>query len=374
MEFFKELFSKGNRWTEEEKNILLQLLEENKLYKEISQQFAEEYGFYRSPEAIRKMAKQLKPITNKIILSETNELLEETDNKIEQTIKLIHKRKQEVFEMTSEKFEQLGKPNGKLFKILSLSDLHIPFENKDVIQHALDNHSDADILVLNGDFLDLFSVSKWPKDKGFLLRHEYELGIEWLKVFSKIFKKVVLVRGNHDNRLHSYFMSNLDSGVCFLTHPDPLERMANGYSFSPDGKLTKLYEFDNVIYKSGTCSWYVKIGDALFAHPSGGSKIHMKLATNTAEKFLPREEFSTLVIGHSHRMGHIFWNNKLLIEQGCTCVPMEYESDPKMKYGPQTFGYAVVYLNKDGKVDFNLSRPVYYGTGTTIKTEIRIGV
>jgi hypothetical protein len=66
-------------------------------------------------------------------------------------------------------------------------------------------------------------------------------------------------------------------------------------------------------------------------------------------------------------MGAAFWRNKLIIEQGCCCLPMDYESDAKMQYGMQTFGYATIYMNDEGKVDFDRSRPVYYGTGSLIQ-------
>ena len=61
--------------------------------------------------------------------------------------------------------------------------------------------------------------------------------------------------------------------------------------------------------------------------------------------------------------------NKLIIEQGCCCVPMDYEVSGKSKLTQQSFGYAVIYMDKNGNVDFNTSDTTYYGTGSPIKTE-----
>ena len=44
-------------------------------------------------------------------------------------------------------------------KILSLSDIHFPFALEDELKIALETHSDADIVVLNGDIFNRISFS-----------------------------------------------------------------------------------------------------------------------------------------------------------------------------------------------------------------------
>jgi hypothetical protein len=77
---------------------------------------------------------------------------------------------------------------------------------------------------------------------------------------------------------------------------------------------------------------------------------------------------------NTHKMGSIVFKGKLIIEQGCACIPMDYEADSKMQYGQQSFGYAVIYMNAKGEVDFDKSRPVYYGTATCVDTDVRLNV
>ena len=46
---------------------------------------------------------------------------------------------------------------------------------------------------------------------------------------------------------------------------------------------------------------------------------------------------------------------------------MEYENNGKLSMQPQSFGYAIVWMNDKGSVDFQRSRPIYVGTGTPVK-------
>ena len=362
-------------WTDFEREIVFKMVEENKFHKEISDYLGRK-GFERSPDAVRKLLKRAEWKAQ----SETNSNIwdsieaidpdydDDDDEAHVKAFESITKQKEQLFDLCVKRFSKLGRPKGELKKILTISDLHIPFENESIIADAISEHSDADILIINGDFFDLYSVSKWPKSKGFLLKHEYKIAVEWLKILSSTFKKVIITSGNHDERMQSYFASNIDPAISFMVHPDVIERLVSGYSFDKFGSFVKMNDFNNVTYAGGLCSWYTKIGGAIFAHPSAFSKVPMRTAVMTCDYFLDKENFEAIIIGHTHHLGKILWKNKLLIEQGCCCIPMDYEADGKMRFGQQTFGYAVVYMNKDGHVDYELSNPVYYGTGSAIKT------
>jgi predicted phosphodiesterase len=367
-----------NKWCDKEKSIVFDMLAENKLYKEISAELIA-LGWDRSPEAVRKMLGRnpvqtaSEDIEEKILINQTKRTVSKEAllplSEFDAVLLQIQEKKQHLLQASNKRFEKLGNPDKANLKILSLSDFHIPFENSDVINHALKNHGDADILVINGDLFDMYSVSKWPKNKSVLLEHEYRLVFDYIKMFSERFKEVHITKGNHDARLQSYFSSHIDPAISFITHPDAIERISLGYNVGPSGHLDKVCDFNNVFYSSGPYSWYTKIGDVIFAHPSNGGKAPMRTGVGVAEYFNEREDFSTVVVGHSHRMGCVFWRNKLVIEQGCCCLPQDYEADAKMQYGMQTFGYATIYMNSEGRVDFDKSRPVYYGTGSIMHFE-----
>lgn len=380
---------KFNKWTKKEVRIIKDLLSQEYIYQEMSEELAE-YGFDRSPEAIRKFIKRntFRLTRNQKKLSKVisgKDLPDVEDIKIDNNSnvvfdlwdtmsKLSNKKKSIAFEI-EKSAGKIGKPEGKLHKVISVSDLHIPWVNENVIADMLSKHKDAHTLVLNGDILDQYSVSKWRKEKQVLLQHEYEMAMDYIKEFSKIFKKVVVTRGNHDSRLQSYFCNALDPNTMFMVNPDMLDRLVNGYVFDYEKqKLVKKYNFDNVHYGSGLSGWYAKVGKCIFAHPSGGSKIPMRIAVNTADYFREKEDFDALVCSHTHKQGRIIWKGKLLIEQGCACLPMDYEADPKMKYSQQAFGYAVVYMNSEGTVDFNKSTHVYCGTATNVDTELKLEI
>lgn len=279
--------------------------------------------------------------------------------------------KEQMMSVSARKYAKVGKPVGEeSIKILSLSDLHVPFENYDVIVDALKKHGDADILVVNGDFLEQYAVSKWGKSKTVLLEWEYKVALEWLKLFSSMFEEVHLVRGNHDDRLRKYIDDSVDPMIGFMINNDVLTKLAEGYDFNAEGKLEQKHDFDNVYYQGGLLGWYTKIGECIFAHPSSFSGVPMRTVINAATSFMSNEDFQAIVIGHTHKIGKLIWRDKLLIEQGCCCVPMDYQADGKLKYLPQAFGYAIVYMDEKGNVDFDKSNTVYCGTGYPTKFDL----
>ena len=279
--------------------------------------------------------------------------------------------KEKLMSANIRKYSKVGKAVGReKIKILSLSDLHAPFENYDILVDALENHSDADILVINGDFLEQYAVSKWGKTKTLLLEWEYKVAIEWMKVFSDMFEEVHLVRGNHDDRLKKYLADSIDPMVGFMVNDDVLSKIAEGYDFNEEGKLVQTHNFNNVYYEGGLLGWYTKIGQCIFAHPSAFSGVPMRTVISTATSFENTEDFQAIVIGHTHKIGKLIWKDKLLMEQGCCCVPMDYQSDGKIKYLPQSFGYAIVIMDENGNVDFDQSNVIYRGTGYPTKQDL----
>jgi hypothetical protein len=48
---------------------------------------------------------------------------------------------------------------------------------------------------------------------------------------------------------------------------------------------------------------------------------------------------------------------------------MEYEAQGHMNMDSQIFGYAVVYMDSEGNVDFEKTKSIYIGTGSPVKTD-----
>jgi len=376
-----------SKWSKEEVKVLVEFLNEyTGRFPHMSASDAlQNHGFDRSPEAVRGYVNRneidrdnLNGIVDVLGVTNNNNLVKASPDYsllacefANDTIDKIKKYRDTLVDRWTSKFCRVGRPKNANVKILSLSDFHIPFENDEVIKDALENHSDADILVLNGDIFDMYSVSSFSKNKQILIQWEYKVAMEWLKLLSDMFPKVVLVSGNHEARLARYFSNQIDPSLSFMYENDMLDKLANGYDINLlTNKLYKAYDFDNVHYTPGQLCWYTMIGKAIFVHPKNFSVVPMRTVIKTAESFLQREDFEAVIQGHSHKIGKLVWRDKLLIEQGCCCIPMEYESDGRNKYLPQSFGYAIVYVDADtGSVDFNKSDIIYLGTGSPVKEQ-----
>lgn len=105
--------------------------------------------------------------------------------------------------------------NWKIVKItgnhnaLILSDTHIPYYNKMALGLAVDkaDEFDIDLVILNGDWADHFSISRWQKDpRQRNFPEEIKtvvLSLEWIReVFPKA--RIVYKLGNHEERFQNY--------------------------------------------------------------------------------------------------------------------------------------------------------------------------
>lgn len=229
-------------------------------------------------------------------------------------------------------------------KILSLSDLHAPMMNFKAIEKAINDNLDADICVLNGDVLDCQSMSSFDKMKEIDLEIELSQVFTLLDVLSKKFKKVIWVGGNHDfRRFLSFIMKNFNDSMknFAVKRLDPMKYIQEKY--------------DNLIIIQHD---WIQIGDVIFAHLQNFSTVEMKTVINCNDIFsamnediLPNINYKSVIIGHTHHIGKIIKNGKLLIEQGCLCHMQDYRFNKPTKLSWET-GYAIVEFN-NMKVDFN---------------------
>jgi predicted phosphodiesterase len=252
-------------------------------------------------------------------------------------------------------------------KILSLSDIHFPFQNVEAINQAIIDHEDADVLVLNGDILDAYSASSYGKDKNVLLYEEYMQALDFLIRCSKIFPTIYLVRGNHDQRAERYVASKMDTATHILGNKDLLDMLARGIILDGDGKYIGQYKFapDQIVYNKNHLPWYAKVGKTVFMHPHSYKGTIMGTSSGCLEhlrNFVPWDSFDSVVIGHTHKVGKVVESNKLLMEQGSLCSIMDYQKVGVTVRRPSSLGYAVIYQDVHGNTDFNLSTVEYCGT------------
>jgi hypothetical protein len=253
--------------------------------------------------------------------------------------------------------------DGAATTILSLSDLHVPFQ-KDF--HVLEDYvGRVDILQLNGDIFDNFQASKFPKVYRINPIEELINGRQYLIDLINYIKpkKVVANYGNHCLRFGNYLSAKLENELQELSPMTVLDYIfEDGFTHydKKTGTKTK-YDplcdiFDDIdIQYTGT--WYSQCGDFIFAHPKTFSSAPMKTAEKALNWF--RNEgfvFKNLSMSHTHRLGSYKIGNTNIYEQGAFCETDKMQYSDGLLVNSQKQGFIVVYQDKDGNTIENKTK------------------
>lgn len=94
-------------------------------------------------------------------------------------------------------------------RVLVLADIHTPFYDKTALELALNKGEEmgVDAILLNGDFMDFYTISRWlkdPRERDF--KGEIEMGREVLQYLRERFKgaQIWWKIGNHEERWEAY--------------------------------------------------------------------------------------------------------------------------------------------------------------------------
>lgn len=201
-------------------------------------------------------------------------------------------------------------------RILSISDLHIPFQKP--ISTFEKYAGKIDILQINGDLMDNAAISRFSKAFRSSVMDDLVTARSYLIDLISLLKpsQVFIVYGNHDIRFENYLAKNLDCDLIELMPKTPIELIINA-GFTRYDKLTRtqtwfeplknVFQGVKIVYDD---NWFCQIGQTIFCHPLAYSTGIMK----TAEKamlFFRNEgySFSSLVMGHTHRIGYSYIGN-----------------------------------------------------------------
>ena len=250
--------------------------------------------------------------------------------------------------------------NGVATTILSISDLHVPFQlNYEVLEKYRNN---MDILQINGDVIDCQALSKFPKQYRISPMEEMIQGRQYLIDLIKYInpKKVVCNYGNHDIRFANYFAKNIDTDILQLQPNTSLELIFED-GFRNYDKLnrtktwyepvTSIFE-DTGIEVKFVDNWKVKIGKTWFVHPLA-YRSNILATADKAKDYLQdtdRDSFDCVVMAHTHSVGDSEKGYIRLIEQGafCNVDKMRY-SDGRLQK-PQKKGFAIIAQDKNGNL------------------------
>lgn len=213
-------------------------------------------------------------------------------------------------------------------RILSISDAHIPFNLP--ISIFAKYAGCVDDLVFNGDLLDCQSISSFPRMYRIDLVEEMVAARKYiLDVINMIGpKKVHFVVGNHEKRLGRYLSERLNDDLLRIMPDNPLDLIiCDGFNDKDQINKTRTWysPLSEVLSESGieidySGDWSCIIGNTIFTHPLSYSSGMLKTTQKAVDHFLRKNrDFTSIVLGHTHKLGSYFQGNIQMFEQGCTC-------------------------------------------------------
>lgn len=231
----------------------------------------------------------------------------------------------------------------KAKNILVLSDIHTPFHDPEAVTTAINYGLENKVtgVLLNGDIMDCYWLSRWSKDKSRIKKsgYEYELDVcrSLLTAIREAFPKAEIVykEGNHEQRHKDWLNKNAPmlAGVAEITLPELLRLRELGITWVDDCRP-------------------ILIGDLpiLHGHEFGSSVFS---PVNPARGYAIRANESMLA-GHNHQTSEHSQKRKIKGQfyttwsTGCLC-------QLRAHYAPMNnwnHGFARVEVTKNGyKVD-----------------------
>lgn len=279
---------------------------------------------------------------------------------IESIIKreVIKKMKKEVIEEKERKLENKKK------KVMIINDVHVPYQH-DGLLDEIRKHKDMDYLVIGGDLIDCESCSSFQMLERPTLEEELVAAHEFIQEINKIIDaEIICIKGNHEERLEREICKMQNKGLQRLLDSQLLRMLEEGFKFSIGTKRKKYKAIENFKYID---KWYARLFDNLvICHPKDFSNVPAKIAEKSAEYFLNRgiiEKDDIIFIGHTHKFSQIVSTRRqdvFVVENGCSCKPMDYSDRGNLNYGNQVNCYTIVEFEEGGKIDRNDIKTYFY--------------
>ncbi|MBN9658617.1 MAG: metallophosphoesterase [Acidobacteria bacterium] len=257
-----------------------------------------------------------------------------------------------------------GRPP-KRNKIVVAGDLHCPWQHKEAIVSLISEESaDTDLLVINGDLMDLWSASRWRKQAQETdIQTELAESQATLCLLAEHFKKIVVLGGNHDSRPSKLLSESLPLEMMTylrIVAPhslNPLQFLAHGLS---NVEIAEPIRSDHAEF-----GFLYQVGDMVCSHAETYSRIPVKAAGTVSHwinsfaipQGVVRGPVRCVIQAHTHQAGLALGDyGAMQIEGGCLCHTESYVGSAKiMTPRPWAVGWTVVYQD-GGKTDFRSSR------------------
>jgi predicted phosphodiesterase len=244
-------------------------------------------------------------------------------------------------------------------KIICVSDPHEPYGNNNVWEHILENHHNAGHLHINGDMADFYSKSHFVA-----FSHEnfdMELRSVWNRMewLSQHFRKVTMIKGNHDDRVEKKIAACVQSDLLILTQQDLIGYMA---SFFDNIEVVGMHIKDERTREDVNIGFIWQYKDIVFTHIERSQKQVSALMGGIHESLLAwsgtiqLKPYRVIVQAHNHQSDHHVSGGVLQIlapmAARITGTGLGYVFKPTLRGVPPQVGYTIIH-NENGKTDFN---------------------
>ena len=240
-------------------------------------------------------------------------------------------------------------------------DFHAPFHDPDVVAELIAHEADrTDTLVISGDLMDFYSISRFLKYEHVPIEQEIAGVDALLSQLAAAFPDVLIVEGNHD-------APRLEKQLRSLLTPEMMHciELLTGGNLSIVKLLAKRH--GNVRFAPQQAGkfhlgWLTQIGDLVVTHAEkfsitpGAAVRKIEEGLSDFEQVYGLKPWRVLLQAHTHQFSMIPWHaDKLLGETGCCCLTHGYQLTARMGGRPQRQGY-VTLTQIAGKTDVNSVR------------------
>lgn len=249
-------------------------------------------------------------------------------------------------------------------KVMIINDVHVPYQHEELLSE-IKKHSDIDYLVIGGDLIDCESCSSFQMLERPTLEEELVAAHEFIQEINKIVNcEIICIKGNHEERLEREICKMQNKGLQRLLDSQLLRMLEEGFKFNIGTKRKQYKAIENFKYID---KWYARLFDNLvICHPKDFSNVPAKIAEKSAEYFLNRdviEKDDIIFIGHTHKFSQIVSTRRqdvFVVENGCSCEPMDYSDRGNLNYGNQVNCYTIVEFEEGCKIDRNDIKTYFY--------------
>jgi predicted phosphodiesterase len=227
----------------------------------------------------------------------------------------------------------------KYKKPLILSDIHLPYHDLDAVVAAVNKGVDegVDSILLNGDTLDFYQVSRFSKaGNAPSIREEREMFWEFISYLKdSIDVPIIFKVGNHEDRLALYIRQNAPQFADL--HEYSLKSFLNLDELGIDYVESR----QKIIMGNLTVLHGHEAGDSIFSpvNPARGAFLKYKAST---------------LAGHNHQSSSHFESNIRGELTGCWSTGCLCQMTPEYRpfaYTKWNHGFAIVRIEDDGSFD-----------------------